>query len=132
MRGLKDKVAIITGGAGGIGTATAHRLASEGARVVIADMDLLKARTVAAAIGVDALALQYDAGDVSSIEALIGATVKHFGRLDILHNNAAVTALDKQQLDTTALDIPFEIWDLVMQVNLRGYMAACKFALPHM
>jgi NAD(P)-dependent dehydrogenase (short-subunit alcohol dehydrogenase family) len=124
--------AIVTGGAGGIGTATAHRLASEGAQVVIADIDLPKARTVAAAVGKDALPLQYDAGDVSSIEALIEATVRHFGRLDILHNNAAVTAPDKQQLDTTAVDIPFEIWDLVMQVNLKSYMAACKFALPHM
>src|SRR5260370_115649 len=61
MNRLKDKVAIVTGGAGGIGSATAHRLASEGARVVVADINLTRARDVAEAVGNDAVALQYDA-----------------------------------------------------------------------
>jgi NAD(P)-dependent dehydrogenase (short-subunit alcohol dehydrogenase family) len=132
MRRLEDKIAIVTGGAGGIGSATARRLVAEGARVVVADIDLPRAHAVASDLGPEALALQYDAADVTSIEALVEATVRHFGRVDILHNNAAVTAPELQSRDTTAVDIPFEIWDLTLQVNLKSYMAGCKYALPHM
>jgi NAD(P)-dependent dehydrogenase (short-subunit alcohol dehydrogenase family) len=132
MRRLEDKIAIVTGGAGGIGSATARRLIAEGARVVVADIDLARAHAVASDLGPEALALQYDAAHVTSIEALVEATVRHFGRVDILHNNAAVTAPELQSRDTTAVDIPFEIWDLTLQVNLKSYMAGCKYALPHM
>jgi NAD(P)-dependent dehydrogenase (short-subunit alcohol dehydrogenase family) len=132
MRRLEDKVAIVTGGAGGIGNATAHRLASEGARVVVADINLGRAREVAQAVGSDAVALEYDAADVASIKSLIETTIQRCGRLDILHNNAAVTAPEKQGQDTTAIDIPFEIWDLTLKVNLTSYLAASKYALPHM
>ena len=111
MRRLEDKVAIVTGGAGGIGSATARRLASEGARVVVADINLPQASEVADGIGAQALALAYDAADVASIEDLVEATVRHFGRLDILHNNAAITSPQVQAQDTTVVDIPFEIWD---------------------
>src|SRR5271156_3868538 len=112
MRRLEDRVAIVTGGAGGIGSATAHRLASEGARVVVADINLGRAGEVAQAVGNDAIALEYDAADIASIKALVETTIQRCGRLDILHNNAAVTAPEKQRQDTTAVDIPFEIWDL--------------------
>jgi NAD(P)-dependent dehydrogenase (short-subunit alcohol dehydrogenase family) len=132
MRRLEDKVAIVTGGAGGIGSATARRLASEGARVVVADINLPQASEVADSIGAPALALAYDAADVASIKDLVEATVRHFGRLDILHNNTAITAAEVQSHDTTVVDIPFETWDMTLQVNLKSYMAGCKFALPHM
>jgi NAD(P)-dependent dehydrogenase (short-subunit alcohol dehydrogenase family) len=132
MRRLENKVAIVTGGAGGIGSATAHRLASEGARVVVADINLGRAREVAQAVGHDALAVAYDAADAASIQSLIETAIQRCGRLDILHNNAAVTAPEKQSQDTTAVDIPFEIWDLTLKVNLTSYMAAAKYALPHM
>jgi NAD(P)-dependent dehydrogenase (short-subunit alcohol dehydrogenase family) len=132
MRRLEDKVAIVTGGAGGIGSATARRLASEGARVVVADINLPQASEVADSIGAQTLALAYDAGDVASIKDLVEATVRHFGRLDILHNNAAITSAQVQAQDTTVVDIPFEIWDRTLQVNLKSYMAGCKYALPHM
>lgn len=132
MRRLEDRVAIVTGGAGGIGSATAHRLTREGARVAVADINLGRAREVADAVGNGALALEYDAADAASIKTMIDAVVQQCGRLDILHNNAAVTAPEKQKLDTTAIDIPLEIWNLTMQVNLTGYMAAAKYALPHM
>src|SRR5690606_27203982 len=79
-----------------------------------------------------ALAIQFDAGDVVSVEQLISSTMKHFGRLDILHNNAAIGSPSVHARDTNAIDIDFETWDLVMAVNLRGYLAACKYALPHM
>src|SRR5271155_3217654 len=132
MRRLEDKVAIVTGGAGGIGSATARRLASEGARVVVADINLPQASEVADSIGAQTLALAYDAADVASIKDLVEATVRHFGRLDILHNNAAITSAQVQAQDTTVVDIPFEIWDQTLQVNLKSYMAGCKYALPHM
>jgi NAD(P)-dependent dehydrogenase (short-subunit alcohol dehydrogenase family) len=132
MRRLEDKVAIVTGGAGGIGSATARRLASEGARVVVADINLAQASEVAKSIGAQALALAYDAADVASIKELVDATVRHFGRLDILHNNAAITSVEVQSHDTTVVDIPFEVWDRTLQVNLKSYMAGCKYALPHM
>jgi NAD(P)-dependent dehydrogenase (short-subunit alcohol dehydrogenase family) len=132
MRRLEDRVAIVTGGAGGIGSATAHRLAAEGARVVVADINLGRAREVAAAVDNEAIALEYDAADTASIKDLIETAIRHCGRLDILHNNAAVTTPEKQSQDTTAVDIPFEIWDLTLRVNLTSYMAASKYALPHM
>jgi NAD(P)-dependent dehydrogenase (short-subunit alcohol dehydrogenase family) len=132
MRRLEGRVAIVTGGAGGIGSATAHRLTSEGARVVVADINLGRAREVALAVGNNALAVEYDAADAASIKALIDTTIQACGRLDILHNNAAVTAPEKQSQDTTAVDIPFEIWELTLRVNLTSYLAASKYALPHM
>lgn len=132
MQRLRDKVAIITGGGGGIGSATARRLVQEGARVVIADLNRQSAERVAAELGSVALAVQYDAADVSSIEALVSKTISHFGQLHILHNNAAVTNPTIQKHDTTATEIPFDIWNTVLNVNLTGYLAGCKFAIPHM
>jgi NAD(P)-dependent dehydrogenase (short-subunit alcohol dehydrogenase family) len=132
MRRLEGKIAIVTGGAGGIGSVTAQRLVSEGAKVVVADIDAAGAQRVADQIGNGSSAFQFDAADAASIEALVNAAVERYGRLDILHNNAALTAPKIIQSDTTAPQIPFEVWDAVMNVNLRGYMAACKFAIPVM
>ncbi len=131
MRRLEDRVAIITGGAGGIGAATARRLVAEGAKVVIADIDEKRAHEVAAEFGDRGLALVCHAEDTDSIKAMIDAAASHFGRIDILHNNAALTS-EKQHLDTTAPDIPFEIWDLTLDINLRSYLAGCKYAIPYM
>jgi NAD(P)-dependent dehydrogenase (short-subunit alcohol dehydrogenase family) len=132
MRRLEGRIAIVTGGAGGIGSATAQRLVEEGAKVVVADIDPDGALRVADQIGNGSSAFKFDAGDAESIEALVNATIERYGRLDILHNNAALTAPKVIQSDTTAPEIPFEVWDAVMNVNLRGYMAACKFAIPFM
>src|ERR1700726_4080958 len=100
MNRLQDKVAIVTGGGGGIGSATAHRLASEGARVVVADINLPRAQEVAAAVGRNSLAVEYDASDVTSIKAMVETVLTRCGRVDILHNNAAVTGPEKQHLVT--------------------------------
>jgi NAD(P)-dependent dehydrogenase (short-subunit alcohol dehydrogenase family) len=132
MNRLSGKVAIITGGAGGIGAACGERFAAEGATVVVADLFVDAARDVAARIGHGAIGLHYDAGDAASIEAGIGEVVERFGRIDILFNNAAATALEVHQKDTTAPDIPLDIWDLIMNVNVRGVMVGCKHAIPHM
>jgi NAD(P)-dependent dehydrogenase (short-subunit alcohol dehydrogenase family) len=132
MHRLAGKVAIVTGGGGRIGAATAIRLASEGARVVVADLAEDAAAVAAAAIGEQALAVQFDAGDPHSIALLVARTVEHFGRLDILHNNAALLDLDFLDGDRTVVDTSIDVWDKTMQVNLRGYMLACKHAIPHM
>jgi NAD(P)-dependent dehydrogenase (short-subunit alcohol dehydrogenase family) len=132
MARLTGKVAIVTGGGGGIGSAVVRRFVAEGARVAVADVFLQSAQTVADALGNAALAVQFDAADPASVEALIETTVAHFGRLDILHNNAAMTDPAKHPFDTDAVTIPIEIWDEIIDINLRGYLLGCKYAIPHM
>lgn len=132
MQRLAGKVAVITGGAGRIGAATARRFVAEGARVAIADLDADAAHRVAGEIGGAALALQFDAGDADSIGRMIADAAQHFGRIDVLHNNAALLALDFLARDKTAVDTDVEVWDKTMEVNVRGYMVACKHAIPHM
>ncbi len=126
------EVAIVTGGASGIGAATARRLVAEGARVAIADIDGARAEALAKEFDEAAIGLQFDAGDVASVEAVVARTVDHFGRLDLLHNNAAIMAPEHIARDTNPVDIEFDVWDRTMAVNLRGYLAGCKFAIPHM
>jgi NAD(P)-dependent dehydrogenase (short-subunit alcohol dehydrogenase family) len=132
VKRLEGRVALITGGAGGIGSATGQRMAEEGARVVLADIDEARAREAAERIGGAASTVVLDAGDAASIEAAVRTVVERHDRIDILHNNAAITTPEIIRHDTTAPDIPLETWDAVMQVNLTGYMLACKFAIPHM
>lgn len=132
MQRFTEQVAIVTGGASGIGAAVCRRLASEGATVVVADRNMDAALTLAAEIGTSAHAVQFDAADVVSIEALVLGSIERFGRLDVLHNNAAIGSPEVHARDTNAIDIDFATWDLVMAVNLRAYLAACKYALPHM
>ena len=132
MRRLEGKVAIVTGGGGGIGSAVARRIVDEGGRVVIADLFEDSARAAAQPLGNAALAVQFDASDPASIEAMVTAGADHFGGIDILHNNAAMTDPAKHPLDTTPVDIPIEIWDEIIDINLRGYLLGCKYAIPHM
>ena len=128
---VAGKVAIVTGAAGGIGSETVRKLVSEGARVVAADMNVDGARAVAAELG-DAVSSQwFDAEDVTSIEALVAAAVERYGRLDVLHNNAALMGPELAD-DTTAVDIDFALWDKTMAINVRAYLASCKYAIPHM
>lgn len=132
MDGLKGKVAIVTGGASGIGAASCMRFAAEGCSVTIGDIDGSRAADLAGEIGPKALACQFDAGDVASVEHLVSETVRKFGRLDFLFNNAALMSPDVIKLDTNPVDIDFAIWDRTFAVNVRGYLAGCKYAIPHM
>jgi len=128
---LDDKVAIITGGAGGIGGATARLMTARGARVAIADIVLERAEALAAELP-GALAIHLDLEQESSIEAMVARTVDHYGRLDILHNNAALLDPALAPLDSDVEHMPTDLWDRVMGVNLRGAMIACRAALPHL
>jgi NAD(P)-dependent dehydrogenase (short-subunit alcohol dehydrogenase family) len=132
MRGLNGKVAIVTGGAGRIGVAVVRRLVEEGARVAVADLREDAARRVSDEFGDRAMAIRFDSADEASIERMVKVTIDRFGRLDILHNNAAYVSLGELGEDTDVLRTPLELWDLTMSVNLRGYMLACRYALPRM
>jgi NAD(P)-dependent dehydrogenase (short-subunit alcohol dehydrogenase family) len=131
---LDGKVAIITGSASGIGAATASAFAREGARVVVADVNLEAAQRHAARInsGVgEALAVHVDLGEEKSIAAMIEATVAKFGGLDVLHNNAADTRLSSTR-DLSLEKTDIEVWDALWRVNLRGAMIATKYAIPRL
>ncbi len=126
---LDGKVAIITGGAGGIGAATARLMTARGARVVIADIAEDAARTLAAELP-GALAVMLDLEHQSSIKALIAAVAAHYGQLDILHNNAALLGPEIARRDGDVEVMDTDLWDRTYRVNVRGTMIACREALP--
>ncbi len=134
MGRLEGKIAIITGAAAGIGQATARRVAAEGARTVVADLNADGAKLLAAAIaaaGGEATAVQVDLGEADSVRAMVQAAVTAYGGLDILHNNAAATVLAAtKDLPVSAADPA--VWDETMRVNLRGALVAIQAAAPHM
>ena len=128
---LTGKVAIITGGAGGIGEVTARLMAERGARVAIADIAFAGAQRVADAIGPAAFAVELDLASEDSIKACVVAVVAHFGRIDVLHNNAAVAG-DTVAMDGSLHDMQTEVWDKVFAVNCRGTMLMTRECLPHL
>lgn len=128
---LDGKIAIITGGAGGIGAATAQLMTLRGAKVAIADIDMPRTQAVAAGIP-DALPIHLDLEDEASIEAMVARTVAHFGRLDILHNNGALLGPDIARADGNIEHMATALWDRTYRVNVRGTMIACRAALPHL
>lgn len=134
MNRVKDKVAIVTGGGSGIGAACATMLAAEGAKVVVADIDLQRAQSIAeniSAAGGEVLACAVDIGSEESIQGMIHCATETFGGVDILHNNAADTRLSST-VDCDIEHMDLAVWDKTMQVNLRGTMLGCKFVLPIM
>lgn len=132
---LEDKVAIVTGGAGGIGAATCRLMAARGARVVVADLDVERAQAVADAIVADggaALAVRLDLAEEASIVAMIAQTITAFGRLDVIDNNAALLTADFARRDLDVASMETEVWDQTFQVNTRGTMICCREALKVM
>jgi rhamnulose-1-phosphate aldolase/alcohol dehydrogenase len=121
---LATRIALVTGAAGGIGRATAKKLAAEGACVVIADLDLAKAQAAAAEVGGPdvAVGVAADVSDEDAVQAMIDACVLAFGGLDLVVNNAGLS-LSKSLLDTTAAD-----WDLQHNVMAKGSFLVSKAA----
>lgn len=132
MGRVQDKVALITGGASGIGLSSAEILAKEGAKVVIADFNEEGAKEAAASIvanGGEAIGVFLDAGDADSIEAAVEQTVEQYGGLHILFNNVGLTNLQK---DLDVVNIDLEEWDRLLNVNLKSVLLGSRFAIPHM
>ena len=126
---LTDKVAVITGGAKGIGFAYSQRFIAEGARVVIADIADPVDAAEKLALADRALGVHTDVSDVRSVRAMVDETLRRFGRVDVLVNNAAVFAsLKPQRFD----DISEAEWDRVMSVNVKGMWNCVRAVIPAM
>ena len=132
MQRLLDRVAIVTGGAQGIGGATARRLAEEGARVLIVDVDADVARRnceVIQASGGVAEALESDVGTEAGVRGMVDRAVGLWGKLDIVVNNA-YAGVGGPKVD--AVRVTEEAWDRSMDIGLKAMFRAAKYAVPHM
>jgi NAD(P)-dependent dehydrogenase (short-subunit alcohol dehydrogenase family) len=123
---LVDKVAVVTGGTGGIGRAMCERFASEGAKVAVVDLD--EAAGTALASSIDGLFVQTDVTSASEVQGLYEAVSARFGGIDILCNNAGISPPD----DDSILDTERDAWDRVQLVNLTSVYLCCKYGLPHL
>ncbi|MBT9490141.1 MAG: SDR family oxidoreductase [Rubrivivax sp.] len=122
---LKDKVAIVTGGASGFGAGIVRKFIAEGARVVIADRNLEGGLDLAAALGEHARAMRVDVTDATDVRLMMEAAELHFGRLDLLVNNAGVTHLP-QPLEEVSEDD----FDRIVAVNMKAIYLAMREAVP--
>lgn len=126
MRRFENKTAIVTGGANGIGAAIVRRLASEGASVLIADLELEAAKALAAEIGPPAHAMAVDVSIRADVEAAVAESVSRFGHLDIMVANAGI--VDRLPF----LEFTDELWQRVLQVNLTGTFVSGQAAARQM
>ena len=133
LRGLVGKVVVVAGGATGIGAATAARLADEGCLVVIGDLAIDTARRTADDIvtnGGTASAVAFDLAEPDSVAALFETATTIHGGIDAVF--AVGADMGVIHADTNVVDIDLEVWDRVMTVNLRGYVATMKHAIPRL
>jgi NAD(P)-dependent dehydrogenase (short-subunit alcohol dehydrogenase family) len=134
-RRLEGKVAIVAGGATGLGAATSRRLAAEGAAVVIGDTNMDGAGSTAAAIGDDggrALAVEMDLRDEASVREMVEAAVSAFGGVDLLDNNAADTSMRAAIGDSDVVSIDLDLWDRIFDINIKGFVLTSRYAIPAM
>lgn len=127
MPPLSNAVAIVTGGARGIGLAISRRLAADGATIVIADLE--GAKQAASELGGPSLGVQVDVADEQSVDEMVRQSTHEFGRLDVLVNNAGIfTSL----MPTPFSDLGVEEWRRVLEVNVIGVFNCCRAAVPAM
>lgn len=115
MTRFVDKIVLVTGGAGAIGQAAARRFLAEGASVAILDQDGERAAKVATELGDKAFAVAADVTEPAAVDTALAAVVEHFGRIDVLFNNAGISGTP-----APIYDLPLEEWDRVIRINLRG------------
>ncbi|CAM3965669.1 3-oxoacyl-ACP reductase [Kibdelosporangium persicum] len=123
---LQDRVAVVTGGGSGIGLASVRRLAAEGAKVVVADIDPDAGKS--AADEVDGMFVRTDVTDRAQVEALFQSAVDTYGSLDVAFNNAGISPPEDESILNTEPDV----WQRVQNVNLNSVYLCCKAAIPHM
>jgi NAD(P)-dependent dehydrogenase (short-subunit alcohol dehydrogenase family) len=126
---LKDKVALITGGSGGIGRETALLFAQEGAAVVVADVNDAAGKETAELIqnqGGQAVYVRADVSKAADCENMVAIAEQSFGKLHIVFNNAGIMHSD----DDNAVTTEESVWDLTMNINVKGVFLGCKFAIP--
>lgn len=123
---LNGKVALITGGGSGIGKASCLLFAREGAKVVVVDLKKETAEATAKDIGSSARAYAADVSKAKDAEGMVKFAEEQFGRLDIVFNNAGVFHPDDDSVTNTSE----EIWDMVININLKGVFLGCKYAVP--
>jgi NAD(P)-dependent dehydrogenase (short-subunit alcohol dehydrogenase family) len=124
---LNGRVAVITGGAQGIGLALCERFAREGAHIVVADLDGERAQAVAARLG--GIGLRCDVGIEAQVQSLVAAAVEHYGRIDLFCSNAGVMVSDRGGVPYGADDAG---WTLSWQVNVMAHVYAARAAVPQM
>jgi NAD(P)-dependent dehydrogenase (short-subunit alcohol dehydrogenase family) len=123
---LEGKVAVVTGGASGIGRAMCERFAAEGAQVAVVDLDAAQGSALAEEVG--GMFVQTDVTDGAAVEALFGTVAGRFGGIDICCNNAGISPPD----DDSILDTGLDAWERVQHVNLTSVYLCCKHSLPHL
>jgi meso-butanediol dehydrogenase / (S,S)-butanediol dehydrogenase / diacetyl reductase len=126
-RRLQDKVALVTGGAAGIGAGIVRSFVTEAARVAIGDVDSQPGSALAEELGEDARFQSLDVADEDSFAAAIESTVEHWGRLDVLVNNAGIVFPATPVQDTSTED-----FERLVSVNIRGTYLGCRLAFPHL
>lgn len=125
---LDGKVALITGGASGMGKTACERFVAEGARVVVVDFDVDSGQAVADALGAAATFVRADVAQAADCDAMVAHAMSHFGALHVLYNNAGVFPDD----DGGVLETPEATWNRVMEINLKGVWLGCRAGIPAM
>lgn len=124
---FEGKIALVTGGASGIGEAVVRELAAGGAKVVIADFNIDAAQALADEIGASAKAFKVDVGDAAQVEAMVAFTVETFGALHLAVNNAGVGGPS-----TPTADYPLDQWSRVVNVDMNSVLYSMKYEIPAM